>query len=120
MRRISFVSACLLIMRLKTLGKLLSPLFLFINTSTDILDYGFKFDTVLAVIFIALLYTFCEFSAGIFVHFALLAYSFGWSTLEWGLVALLIDNAVLQILPPQIKEKQQQQHGKQQRKKKKE
>lgn len=46
----------------------------------------------LLIFLIALLVTTCEFSPGAFVIYALVAYYLKWSTVEWGLVVMLLDN----------------------------
>jgi len=83
MRRICVVSVFLLFMQLHRLGL---PYF------------GSNVEMALTVIVIALLITKCTFSPGMFIAHSLLARHLGWQCIEWGLVLLLVENAVVSIL----------------------
>eukprot|EP00026_Physarum_polycephalum_P009342 Phypoly_transcript_09462.p1 GENE.Phypoly_transcript_09462~~Phypoly_transcript_09462.p1 ORF type:complete len:358 (+),score=31.26 Phypoly_transcript_09462:245-1318(+) len=79
MRRVSVLSLFFLISRLHVLGM-------------PALD--FHTNMVLIIFLIALIVTTCEFSPGAFVLYALAAYVNDWSTVEWGIVVMLMDNFV--------------------------
>jgi hypothetical protein len=55
-------------------------------------ELDFHVKMVLIIFLIALLVTTCEFSPGAFVLYALAANYYEWSTVEWGLVVMLLDN----------------------------
>lgn len=92
MRRVSVLSAFLVLSRLHILG---------------LPHMDFQPYLVLVCFIIALLVAACEFSAGTFALFAMAAHYLHWNTIEWGLVAMLADNFLHRLVSAFVRPKRQ-------------
>lgn len=95
----SVVSIFLVIARLHVLGmRCLPEVENVTNFYSGLPYFGANIEMLLIIFAIAVLLTQCEFSPGTFLLFSLFAHYSDLVDLEWGLVTLLLENAIVEIV----------------------